>query len=136
MKELFVGAAVENIRLVTQFVDDVLKEHGCPASVQRQIDVAVDEIFGNIAQYAYTPGTGTVRVRAEVTGNPPTAVIAFVDCGVPYNPLSQPAPDVHAPLEERQAGGLGIFLVKKTMDEMTYAYEDGQNCLTIRKVLV
>lgn len=135
MKELFINATIENIAPVTDFVNGELEALDCPKRIQRQIDVAIDELFGNIAQYAYNPDVGPATVRVEVTEEPLAVVITFIDHGVPYDPLSRDDPDVHAPLEARQAGGLGIFLVRQTMDDVTYAYKDGQNILTIRKRL-
>lgn len=135
MKELSIDATVENIAPVTDFVNGELAALNCPGRIQRQIDVAIDELFGNIAQYAYDPAVGPATVRVEVTEEPLAVVITFLDHGVPYDPLAQADPDVHAPLEERQAGGLGVFLVKQTMDDVTYEYKDGQNILKIKKRL-
>lgn len=135
MKELSIDATVENITPVTDFVNGELAALNCPGRIQRQIDVAIDELFGNIAQYAYDPAVGPATVRVEVTEEPLAVVITFIDHGVPYDPLAQADPDVHAPLEERQTGGLGVFLVKQTMDDVTYEYKDGQNILKIKKRL-
>ena len=98
-----------------------------------QIDVAVDELFGNIAHYAYGTGTGPVTVRVETLTEPPGARITFIDQGVPYDPLAKEDPDVTLSAKERKIGGLGIFLVKKSMDDVAYEYKDGQNILRIRK---
>ena len=135
MKELSIDATIENIGQVTGFVNGELEALCCPARIQRQIDIAIDELFSNIARYAYNPDVGPATVRVEVTEEPLAVVITFIDHGVPYDPLSQGDPDVHLPLEEREAGGLGIFLVKKTMDDVTYEYRNGQNILKIRKCL-
>ena len=105
MKELSIDATIENIAPVTDFVNGELAALNCPPKVQRQIDVAIDELFGNIAQYAYDPDVGPATVRVEVMEEPLAVVITFIDHGVPYDPLSQEAPDIHAPLEARQAGG-------------------------------
>ena len=83
------------------------------------------------AYYAYAPSTGEATVRVEKIDGGVT--LTFIDSGVAYNPLEQKEPDVTLSAEERQVGGLGIFLVKKTMDDMTYRREDGKNILTIRK---
>lgn len=135
MKELTVAATVENIETVTDFVNEQLEAVACPMKAQMQIDIAIDELFGNIAHYAYNPGTGNATVRVEVSENPLSAVITFIDNGVPYNPLTQAEPDISLSAEERQIGGLGIFMVKKTMDEVNYEYKDGMNMLKIRKNL-
>ena len=93
----------------------------------------IDELFGNIAQYAYNPETGPATVRVEVSDAPISVTITFMDHGVPYDPLQKEDPDITLSAEERGSGGLGIFMVKKTMDEITYEYKDGQNILRIRK---
>ena len=133
MKELTVDAAIENIPAVTSFVEEQLEQVGCPMKAMMQINIAIDELFGNIAQYAYTPKTGKATVRVEVTENPMAVVITFIDNGVPYNPLAKADPNVSLPADERQIGGLGIFMVKKSMDEINYEYKNGQNILTIKK---
>lgn len=133
MKEITFAATVENIEAVTDFINEQLEAADCPMKVQIQIDIAVDEIFGNIAHYAYTPETGDATVRVEIEENPHSAVITFIDSGVPYNPLSQTEPDITLSADEREIGGLGIFMVKKTMDEVTYEHKNGMNILKIRK---
>ena len=133
MTELIVEAKLDNLAQVLQFVDSRLEEEDCPIGVQMKIDVAVDELFVNIASYAYAPGSGSATVRMEVEEDPKTVVITFVDCGVPYDPLAKEDPDVTLSINDREIGGLGIFMVKKSMDDMIYAYENGQNVLTIRK---
>ncbi|MBQ6470124.1 MAG: ATP-binding protein [Lachnospiraceae bacterium] len=132
MKELTVEAKTENIDIVTELVESQLTELDCSMRSLVQISVAIDELFGNIAHYAYKPGTGDVTVRIDVE-EPRTAVITFIDGGKPYNPLEAEEPDVTLSAEERKVGGLGIFLVKKTMDDMRYEYRDGKNVLQIKK---
>lgn len=133
MRELTIEATVENIERVIEFVNEQLEVVGCPIKAQMQIDIAIDELFGNIANYAYNPDVGSATVRVEVTESPLAVVITFIDRGVPYDPLAKDDPDVTLSAEERQIGGLGIFMVKKSMDEITYDYKDGQNILTIKK---
>ena len=133
MKEMTLPAVVENIAQVTDFVNAQLEEIGCPMKAQVQIDIAIDELFGNSAQYAYNPETGPATVRVEVSDAPISVTITFMDHGVPYDPLQKEDPDITLSAEERGSGGLGIFMVKKTMDEITYEYKDGQNILRIRK---
>ena len=135
MNELTIEALVENITKVTEFIDSRLGELNCPLKAQMQIDVAVDELFGNIAQYAYEQETGTITVRVEVVENPLSVVITFIDQGIPYDPLQKQDPDITLSAEERKIGGLGIFIVKKTMDEVLYEYKEGQNILKIKKTL-
>ncbi|MBQ7745793.1 MAG: ATP-binding protein [Ruminococcus sp.] len=133
MKELTVDAAVENIEVVTDFVNEELEKLDCPLKARRQIDIAIDELFGNIARYAYSPDVGKATVRFSVEENPLEVTITFIDNGVPFNPLEKSNPDTHLSAEERPIGGLGIFLVKKSMDMVEYEYKNGQNILKIKK---
>ena len=133
MKELTIDATVDHIAAVTEFVNAQLEEYDCPMKAQMQIDLAIDELFSNIAYYAYAPETGPATVRVEVREGPLAVVITFIDHGKPFDPLAGEDPDVSLPLEERKEGGLGIFLVKKTMDDVSYEYRDGQNILRVRK---
>lgn len=133
MKEIRIEAKVHNLEEVQQFVNEQLIEHGCPAKVRTQISIAVEEIFVNIASYAYDPGTGAVQIQTEIVFNPRKIEISFTDTGVPYNPLAKEDPDTTLSAERRQIGGLGIFMVKKSMDDMKYEYRDGKNILTIEK---
>lgn len=135
MKELTIDATIPNIDVVTEFVDTELETLGCSMKTQCQIDVAIDELFSNIANYAYTPKTGSATVRVEAENDPLAIIITFIDNGFPYNPLLKEDPDVTLALEDRPVGGLGIFLVKKTMDDVQYEYKDGQNILRIKKNL-
>ena len=133
MKEMNIEATIDNIPTVTAWVDEQLEALDCPMKAQMQIDIAIDELFSNIARYAYNPETGPATVRVEVAENPMAVVITFIDKGIPYDPLKQEDPNTHLPAEEREIGGLGIFMVKKNMDDITYEYKDGQNILTIKK---
>ncbi|MEE1018788.1 MAG: ATP-binding protein [Acutalibacteraceae bacterium] len=133
MKELLIDATVENIETVTAFVNEQLEALNCPIKSQTQIDIAIDELFGNIAHYAYNPEVGPVTVRVEVTGDPITVIITFIDHGIPYDPLKKEDPNITLSAEEREIGGLGIYIVKKSMDDITYEYKDGQNILKIKK---
>ena len=133
MKELRVDATVENIEKVTDFVNERLTQLNCPIKAQMQINIAIDELFGNIAHYAYNPKTGSSIVRIEVLQEPLSVVVTFIDNGKAYNPLAREDPDVALAAEEREIGGLGIYMVKKSMDEISYEYKDGQNILRIKK---
>ena len=134
MKKMTIEATLEQIKPVTDFINAQLKELGCSRRIRIQVDVAVDEIFGNIARYAYNPATGPATVCVDVEKEPLSVIISFIDRGVPYDPLSAEFVDTtHLSAKERPIGGLGLFLVKNTMDEISYRYQDGQNILTIRK---
>ena len=135
MKELTIAATVENIETVTDFVNKQLEALDCPMKAQMQIDIAIDELFGNIAHYAYNPEIGRATVRVEVIEEPLSVVITFIDNGVPYDPLAKADPDTTLSADEREIGGLGIYMVKKPMDDITYEYKDGQNILKIKKNL-
>ncbi len=131
MRQLTVNAKVDNLDRVLAFIEDALSENGCPMKPQMQILIAAEEIFVNIANYAYGEGEGSAWIGIDIQGRRVVAV--FEDAGTPYNPLAKEDPDITADADERQIGGLGIFMVKKTMDSVKYAYEGGKNRLTIRK---
>lgn len=135
MKELTIAATVENIEVVTDFVNQQLEELACPMKAQMQINIAIDELFSNIAHYSYNPEVGQATVRVEVVENPLAVTITFIDNGIPYDPLAKEDPDLTLSAEERQIGGLGIYMVKKSMDEISYEYKDGQNILSIKKCI-
>ena len=95
----------------------------------------MEELFVNVASYAYPSGSGSVTIDMEITEEPAAAVITFTDSGIPFNPLKKDDPDIALSAEERQIGGLGIYMVKKSMDDIAYAYRDGRNVLRIVKYL-
>ena len=133
-KELTLEAKIGNNERFTDFVNAELEAMGCPMKAQMQIDTAIDEILTNVASYAYGDGTGSVSVRITLEENPRTAVIRFADIGTPFNPLEKEAPDtISMSAEDRPVGGLGIFLVRKLMDDVAYEYRDGKNILIIKK---
>lgn len=136
MKELRTDALKEKLPDVLAFLDEQLEAADCPMKLQMKLDIAVEEIFVNIANYAYPDGGGTALIRVGFIPDPLTVEITFIDRGVPYDPLAKPDPDVHLSAEKRQIGGLGIYMVKKSMDDVRYQYLDGQNILTLRKRLV
>lgn len=136
MKELTIDATIENIGKVTAFVDEQLEQLNCPLKAQMQIDIAIDELFGNIAHYAYNPETGPATVLVDVLQEPLSVVVTFIDNGIAYDPLAREDPNVALTAQEREIGGLGIYIVKKSMDEISYEYKDGQNILRIKKELL
>ena len=131
MHELTIDAKTEKLDEVLDFIDARLDEWGFSMKTQTQVNIAVEEIFVNIAHYAYGEKTGQAKITIARKGD--DAEITFTDSGVPYNPLEKPDPDVTLSAEERDIGGLGIFIVKKSMDDVSYEYIDGKNVLTIRK---
>ena len=134
MKEITVDAVTANIDKVTEFADEVLESYGCPVKVRMQIDIAIDEILSNIAYYAYGEQGGKVTVGFQIQDNPKMICVTFSDRGIPYNPLEKEDPDVSLSAEKRKIGGLGIYMVKKSMDEMSYCYSGGKNILVIKKI--
>ena len=133
MAELTLQASLEKLDEVLAFVEENLEKNDCPMKVLMQVQIAVEEIFVNIAHYAYDSEQGMVTIRVEVGGDPLQVIITFIDQGIPYDPLKKEDPDVTLSAEERKIGGLGIFMVKKSMDDVKYEYTDGKNILTICK---
>ncbi len=131
LKEITCPATIENITTVTEFVDTQLDFYGCTEKAMQQINVALDEILSNIASYAYPNGEGNVTVQVDVKDK--VVKITFRDDGIAFNPLKLEDPDVSLDAAERSIGGLGIFLVKKTMDSVTYERCDEQNVLRLEK---
>lgn len=132
--EMIFPAKTALLEQVQEFVGSHLPED-CPVKTQMQLDLVVEEIFVNIASYAYASGEGTVTVRVERSDAPAALTISFLDRGVAFDPLAKEDPDVSALAEDRGIGGLGIFLTKQLMDELCYQRLDGQNILTLRKKL-
>ena len=124
-----VKAVDESLQAVNEFVHSGLPEN-CPKMILNQIDLAVEEIFVNIAHYAYEE-TGVAAIDCEYADS--VLKISFSDSGRPFNPLLRPDPDLTLSAQERKIGGLGIYLTKKFMDDVFYAYENGQNILTFTK---
>ena len=127
-------AALDQLEPVQMFVLSQLKGYAYSERVRAQLDVAVEEIFVNIARYAYPPDQpGWALVRCQVDRDPLRITVQFVDRGVPFNPLLKKDADITRSAEERQIGGLGILMVKRSMDQVDYAYENGCNILTLVK---
>ncbi len=135
MSALEIAALTENFGQALALVNAELEKMECSLKVKTLIDVAVEEIFVNIAHYAYVPDTGDVNIEVTSRKKPREITIVFRDHGVPYNPLEKPDPDTSLPAEKRPIGGLGIYMAKKCMDAMEYEYQDGTNILTLKKIL-
>ena len=133
VKTLTVEAKVQNLEQMLGFVGQNLEEAGASVRVVNQVLIAAEEIFVNIASYAYGQETGSAEIRMKIEDG--VAGIEFRDRGMHFDPLAKADPDVTLSAEERQIGGLGIFMVKKSMDDVQYRYEGGENILTIRKKL-
>lgn len=133
-RELKIKASDESMQAVNDFVHSMLPS-GCDIMLVNQIDLAVEEIFVNIAHYSGSE-EAVVSCDYHIGGDGSgTLTVIFKDSGKPFNPLAKEDPDLTLSAEERKIGGLGIFLTKKFMDSVEYEYSDGMNCLTIKKTL-
>lgn len=132
---LTVQAELDQLPAVLSFVDEHLEEAGCSMKAQIQVDLAVEELYVNIAHYAYHGKKGEAQISVRFDPEERIFEIEFRDSGVPFDPLAKPDPDITLSAEERRIGGLGIFMAKKNLDELSYARENGQNVLTARKKL-
>ena len=135
MRELTTEAVTENLQSVMDFVNDSLSDKGCSAKTLYQMELVLEEIFINIASYAYEGDERPVVLSIDFEEEPLAAVVTFKDKGAPYNPLSRNDPNLALKLENREIGGLGIFLVKKNVDAIWYEHVNGENVLSFRKIL-
>lgn len=133
MKTMKTLALLENLDQVQDFVEQQLLEAGCPDKTRMQVAMAVEEIYVNIVDYAYFPGTGDVEVHCSLKEAPLQVIIEFRDGGQPFDPLEHPEADISLSADEREVGGLGIFMTRQLMDEVDYRYEHGKNILTLKK---
>lgn len=133
MEKITVEAVIDNLQKVIDFATEHLEERDCSMKVVMQTELVIEEIFVNIANYAYHPETGTATFCMEFEDNPNAVLMTFIDGGKPYNPLEKADPDTTLDIDEREVGGLGIFLVKKNVDELAYEYVDGKNILRMKK---
>lgn len=135
MNEMKLMASDETLYTVLGEIERLLDANKCPETLKMAMLVAVEEIFVNIAHYAYGGTPGEAVIRLDIVPDPKCCRIVFRDKGIPYNPLEKADPDITLSAEERQIGGLGIYMVKQSMDKVEYRYEDGCNILTIEKYL-
>ncbi|MBR4903246.1 MAG: ATP-binding protein [Selenomonadaceae bacterium] len=133
MEKITVEAVVENLQTVIDFATEKLEARDCPMKTSMQLELVIEEIFVNIANYAYHPETGVATFCMEFEENPSAVSMTFIDGGKPYNPLEKDDPDTTLDVDEREIGGLGIFLVKKNVDEISYEYADGKNILRMKR---
>lgn len=133
MEKITVEAATDNLQQVIDFATELLEMHDCPMKAVMQMELVIEEIFVNVSSYAYHPGVGDVTICVEFAENPSAVEITFIDGGKPYNPLEKDDPDTTLGIDEREIGGLGIFLVKKNVDDISYEYADGKNILRVKK---
>lgn len=135
VEQLIIPAEAKRLDEVLSFVDAVLNTYDCPADTQVLIDIAVEEIYVNIANYAYHPEIGCATITCRVESEPLKVIIEFSDEGIKYNPLEREDPNLELAADEREIGGLGIYMVKTSMDNVSYRYENGNNIFTIEKKL-
>ena len=126
-------AKVEALNDVLGFVEETLEHYECPMKLQMALCVAIEEVFVNVAHYAYGDGEGDADLRIGFDEDNRTFTFCIADKGIPFDPLQKPDPDITLSAEDRQIGGLGIFITKKTMDAVAYTYENGENILTMVK---
>ena len=126
-------AKIEALSDVLGFVDQMLDSYECSMKIQTAVCVAIEEVFVNVANYAYGDGTGDATLEIGFREEDRSVTFRLSDEGIPFDPLKKPDPDITLSIEERQIGGLGIFIVKKTMDSVSYTYENGKNILTMIK---
>lgn len=132
-KKIEVPADMEHLDDVMDALHGILSDEHVDEELVMKMELAVEEMYTNIANYAYKEEKGNAEVNCVLSDDPREATIVFSDCGVPYNPLERKDPDVTLSAEERPIGGLGVFLTKKLMDSVSYEYKDGKNILTIKK---
>ncbi len=133
MEKFTIEAVTENLDDVIAFATEKLEERDCPMKVVMQMELVIEEIFVNVSSYAYRPDVGDVTICIDFAENPAAVEMTFIDSGKPYNPLEKDDPDTTLGIDEREIGGLGIFLVKKNVDDIAYEYADGKNILRIKK---
>jgi len=124
-------ADVGELDKLMTLLEEQLSQVDCPMRVVMQFQVAAEEAFVNVAHYAYAPGEGNVDILLDVQAH--RASLTLVDSGKPYNPLERAEPDVTLSAEDRPIGGLGIYMIRKSMDDVSYVYRDGKNMLTMMK---
>ena len=130
---LRIPAKLEGMDVILAFVSMLLDTNGCSTKARTQLRIAVEELYVNVTLYAYPDGDGWAEIRGSVEDG--IVTFTLIDAGRPFDPLAKEDPDIMLSGEERGIGGLGIFMVKNTMDEMAYEYRDGCNRLTLRKRL-
>ena len=126
-------ADTKEIPAIQQFAEVELEKYKCSTKEIYQINLVIEEVFVNIANYAYKDKEGYCTLSIEIENN--KVILTFEDSGIPFNPLEKSDPDISLPAKKRAVGGLGIFLTKRIMDEVKYKYENNKNILRITKDL-
>ena len=134
-EELLIEAVVDNLDDVNLFVHKFIEQVEVSKRTLMQLDLIVEEIFVNISNYAYAPNIGLVKILLNIETTPLAILLTFIDSGIPYNPLEKSDPNVHLSIDDRQIGGLGIFITKNLVNDISYRFVDGQNVLQLTKSL-
>ncbi len=136
MHKITVPAKIENLQKVFNFVNKQLNSVAYNMKSRLQLELSIEEAYVNISKYAYESDEGKVEILSRVDEDPLQITVKFMDSGIPYNPLKNEDPDIYTNTEEKELGGLGIFLIKKNVDNIGYEYLNGKNILTIQKKLI
>lgn len=131
MNKIVVSSDIQNLIKANDFLEEQFTLENIPLKTQFKILTAFEELFSNICNYAYEDEKGEIEIEFFIKNN--SAIITLIDSGIPFDPLKKEDPDVSLAVHEREIGGLGIFMVKKTMDEFKYKYKDGKNIVSISK---
>ncbi|MBR3672406.1 MAG: ATP-binding protein [Spirochaetia bacterium] len=131
MTERIFPAEIDELAAVIAFLEEELDKAEASPKLVVTLSVALEELFVNVAHYAYPDSKGTAKIEIDTSGD--SVVIRLTDSGIPFDPLAKPDPDVTESAEKRKIGGLGIYMVKKSMDSISYQRQDGKNILTISK---
>ena len=124
-------AKTDNLHLVLEFLESELEKHGCNMNISTSISIAIEELFVNVASYAYPNSSGSVTLKLDFDDD--FILFTLIDSGIPFDPVAKQDPDITLSAEEREIGGLGIYMVKQTMDEMKYERKDNKNILYMKK---
>ena len=128
-------ADIDYLDEVTEFIDGQLEEAGCSMEVILSVELSVEEVFTNVASYAYCDGEGEVEITFEKVSDPDRIRIEISDNGLEFDPLKRPDPDISETMKNDNVGGLGIYVVKNQMDTVTYRYENERNILKMEKAI-
>jgi serine/threonine-protein kinase RsbW len=132
MAELILSAELRNLELMTRFVRNGAEEYGFGSKDMNRIQLAAEEVLVNIISYAYPDKNGDLQITYDIEEGK-GLVMRVIDWGIPFDPLLVPEPDIEAPIEDRKIGGLGIFIIRNIMDEVSYNREGDRNILTLIK---
>ena len=131
--DIEISALIENWNIVYDFLNDCMDKFRLEGKLRTEVLLSCEEIYVNVAHYAYSGRTGSVSIKIEYKNEQKKLKIEFTDSGIPFDPTKLKEPNIGDPIEKRKIGGLGVFMVKKMMDSVEYRYEFGQNNLTLTK---